>query len=302
MRRAKNLCPRGDYEGPVTFSPANSSGTIPAAVQVSLVAWWLSPDSNCVASPCPAIAFRHQPLNRSRFHSGSFADDAHRAVPNLAALLSGLRVRAFCGNKSAHGGFNRPWVPYPWRSLTAPVQSRQSSTPVISNTGVVAFGASVDDGGRAVFALQDGVLTLIGDNARFPDFNPPSISGNGTVVLCVREANSGPGISIVAWQSGELSEVVSRADGPFSDLNTSPAINNRDYVVFWGRLAGGGDVIAGKQIGDEGPIEVLGPGVIPDQAPALNASNTAAFVGSPAIIGGNAIFTTGSKGPPYAGK
>jgi hypothetical protein len=42
--------------------------------------------------------------------------------------------------------------------------------PVISNTGVVAFGASVRSGARGVFALQDDVLTLIGDSTRFPDF------------------------------------------------------------------------------------------------------------------------------------
>ena len=169
-------------------------------------------------------------------------------------------------------------------------------TPAISNTGLVAFGASLRSGGRGVFALQDGVLTLIGDSTRFPDFNPPSVSGNGTVAVCVREANSGPGISIVVWQSEELSEVVTLADGPFSDLSTLANVNNRDSIVFWGRLAAGGDVIAVKKIGG-GPFEILSTGVNgPDQAPAINASNTVAFVGQPAPEGGNALFAGGRKG------
>lgn len=168
-------------------------------------------------------------------------------------------------------------------------------SPVISNTGLVAFGGLVRGGGRGVFALQDDVLTLIGDSTNFPDFNPPSVSGNGTVAVCVREADSGPGIRIVAWQSGELSEVVTRADGPFSDLSTLAAVNNRDYIVFWARLAAGDDVIAARKI-DGGPFDVLSTGVNgPDQAPAINASNTVAFIGSPAPDGGNALFAVGRK-------
>jgi hypothetical protein len=67
--------------------------------------------------------------------------------------------------------------------------------------------------------------------------------------------------------------------------------------VFWGRLLAGGDVIAAKGIGG-GPMEIVSVGVNgPDQAPAANASNTAAFVGSSAVAGGNAIFITRRKQP-----
>jgi hypothetical protein len=167
--------------------------------------------------------------------------------------------------------------------------------PVINNAGVVAFGASTG-GERAVFALDNDLLTRIGDSTRIPDFNPPSISGNGTIVVCAREANAGPGTRVVAWQSGELSEVVTRADGPFSDLNTLPAVNNHGYVVFWGRFVSGRDAILGRQIGG-GPIQILNTGVNgPDQAPVLNASNTTAFVGSPSPVGGLAIFTSDRNG------
>ncbi len=169
--------------------------------------------------------------------------------------------------------------------------------PMISNTGTVAFGASLRDGRRGVFALRDDELTLIGDTTQFPDFNSPSISGNGTILICVREANSGPGLRILAWRGDDgLIEVVNRSDGPFSDLSTSPAINNGDYVAFWGRLATGGDVIGAKRIGDES-FEIVSAGVIgPDQAPALNSAKTLAFAGAPDPVGSSAIFTVNRKG------
>jgi hypothetical protein len=168
--------------------------------------------------------------------------------------------------------------------------------PVISNTGTTAFGATLRDGRRAVFALRDEELTLIGDSSQFPEANPPSISGNGTVVICVREAD-GPRTRIVAWQpDGQLVEVVNRDEGPFLDLNTLPAIDNRDYVVFWGRLAAGGDVIAGRAIRG-GPIEILSTGISgPNATPALNASNTAAFVGFPTLTAESAIVAVNRKG------
>ena len=96
------------------------------------------------------------------------------------------------------------------------------------------------------------------------------------------------------WQIEQT--VPSRASTP------SPAVNNRDYVVCWGRLEGRGDVIAGEQIG-EGPIEVLIPtAVIPDGSSISTPRTTVAFVGSPAIIRGDAIFTIDRKGLPYASR
>jgi hypothetical protein len=169
--------------------------------------------------------------------------------------------------------------------------------PVISNTGTVSFSASLRDGRRGVFALRETDLILIGDTTQFPDFNSPSISGNGTILICVREANSGPGVRILAWRGeDEFIEVLNRDDGPFSDLSTLPALNDSDYVAFWGRLVAGGDVIGTKRIGDP-TFEVVSTGVTgPDQAPALNSARTIAFAGAPAGIGGNAIFRVDRKG------
>jgi hypothetical protein len=67
-------------------------------------------------------------------------------------------------------------------------------------------------------ALKGGVARVIIADGRIQNPISNALSGNGTVAVCVREADSGPGIRIVAWQSGELSEVVTRADGPFSTV------------------------------------------------------------------------------------
>ena len=176
---------------------------------------------------------------------------------------------------------------------------REIVNPVISNTGVIAFLAALDNGQLAILAVIDGTVTTVADASDFPEFNSPSISKNGTIVFAAREAGSGPGLAILAWRNGVLTKVVDKTDGPFIDLNTLPALSERNVVAFWGRLADGSDVIATRSV-DGGPINVIASaarGVVPNsQAPDINARGTVVFTGAPLPQGGDAVIVADARG------
>jgi len=170
---------------------------------------------------------------------------------------------------------------------------RDFGLPVISNTGVVAFSATLDNDQQAIMALVDGTLTTVADSNVAPEFNNPSISKNGTIAFSAREAGSGPGLAVLAWRDGQLTTVVDRADGPFIDLNTRAAVSERNTVAFWAKMSDGFDVIATRAISG-GPIEVIASqsrGVTPDdQSPDINARGSVVFGGAPVAQGGEALF------------
>jgi hypothetical protein len=201
---------------------------------------------------------------------------------------------------AARGRTQQAHAPYCFAQIadnSGPIISFRG-TPVISNTGVVAFRALLDDGRDAIVAVQNGSLIRVADSSTFPEFNvpefnSPGVSGNGIVVFSVREAGSGPGLAVFAWVRGALREVVRRSDLSFTDLAAS-SINEEGLVPFWGRTADG-DLIAVRSMFG-GPIRIIagrGQGLVrvEDGAPDINRLRQVAFLGSEA---GSAAFFVGT--------
>jgi hypothetical protein len=167
------------------------------------------------------------------------------------------------------------------------------SVPTMSNTGVVAFRATLDDGSEGIFNVTRRGLLMIAGSGVSPEFNIPAISGNGTIVFCAREADSGPGTAIYAWTGDQLRRVVELADGPYVNLSGLPSANENDEIAFWATISDGTYALATRTI-DGGPISVIartGSGVIPsDSAPSMNSSSAVAFGGAPEPAGGSGIF------------
>lgn len=108
------------------------------------------------------------------------------------------------------------------------------SRPVINDQGTVAFSATLDNGGRGVFAGNGGPATTLAGESSFD----PAINNSGSVVFTSRGADFGD--QRVSLSFGGEVTTVADTGGPFNSfIGGGPDINDKDMAVFYASLDGG---------------------------------------------------------------
>jgi hypothetical protein len=112
---------------------------------------------------------------------------------------------------------------------------------VIDANGTVAFVASLDAGGEAIFSGTGGPLTTVVDTSGpFDDFRAGiGINTAGTLSFAADVDAGGRGVFIV--DEGVITPIVDPADDTYSFIDGRTSINADELVVFGANLASGED-------------------------------------------------------------
>lgn len=167
----------------------------------------------------------------------------------------------------------------------------------LNNAGTIAFQATLDAGGQAIFTSTGagGQLTTIAasiaatsPNSPYRDlFGSPSINNNGTVAFAAQLTSGGRGL--LTSSGGQVTTITTTASGQVAGI-TGPDINDRGQIAF-----SGGDVVyvadgGGRSITTIATSQSVGFFPLGSQ-PSLNNAGTVAFTGAPGEAPPVALFT-----------
>lgn len=166
------------------------------------------------------------------------------------------------------------------------------ATPVINNSGVVAFfGVLAATGDRGFFTGSGGSITTIATNGTGSPFSTfgvtPSINAAGTVAFQASLAAGGQGI--FTGSGGSTTTIATTSTNQLSN----PVINDTGNVAFWERFGVlPGPFTFGILTGAGGPTTTIvqtGSGFfLLNQVPSMNNAGTVAFGAT--VLGGQGIF------------
>lgn len=169
-----------------------------------------------------------------------------------------------------------------------------NGTPAVNNDGVVIFGATVVEGGEAIFAGNGGQLTTVVDTkGQFNHlyFEELSINSAGAVAFIAATAAGSGGVFAV---QGETTTTIVDSTGPLNEFK-GVSINDSGSVAFYGR----GAESSGIYVGQGGSLTTIvehretSPPDIPDPAwsePSINKHGDVAFFGYLESTETNGIF------------
>ncbi len=153
----------------------------------------------------------------------------------------------------------------------------------INESGVVAFRADFDAGGRGIFTGDGtGAVTPVADTSGgYDDFSTPTINASGDVAFVGILDSGGSGVYRI---DGGGTQTIAESGVVYTDfsgsLTATPSINASGDVAFTANLVAGG---RGIYVGDgAAPVPiVVEPGPFPNlSAPSLNDLGQVAFWGS----------------------
>lgn len=103
----------------------------------------------------------------------------------------------------------------------------------IDSAGNVAFLGTPAAGGQGIFRGNGGALaTLITTDEPIVQLFEPAMSPNGHVAVAGQRPNTGARVLISGPAAGPFVEVPGTDDGPFSDINVHPSVNDDGLVAF----------------------------------------------------------------------
>ncbi|MEH2006669.1 DUF7453 family protein [Nostoc sp.] len=109
--------------------------------------------------------------------------------------------------------------------------------PAINDANVVAFEASLKDGGQGIFTIKNGKITTIADNTSpiSSGYAQVGINNKGTVIF---DGSLGGGKTGIFTGNGKTITTVADTSGPFSSFG-GHAINDNNQVAFGAILPNG---------------------------------------------------------------
>lgn len=195
----------------------------------------------------------------------------------LALILSGVGAHPsaaqYTFTRIARGGDTFDFDPFGFEA------------PVLNNTGLVAFNATLNDGTRGIFRSDGGAVTPIAVENGFSRFGSPSINTSGEVAFEASLRNVPGGAEGIFRGSGGPVETIAatRAAGDFDFVNAGPSLNAGGTVAFIGERIVGRDFIDGVYAGTGGPVSALFDETDPFEDfignPSLNDLGQVAFLG-----------------------
>jgi hypothetical protein len=166
------------------------------------------------------------------FHPAGFSMNNEGTVAILDidyCCRSGMRRNDFLLTISADGEQT------PIANTSAPFESL--SSPALNDIGTVAFRASLDGGGQAIFTSNGGDYTTIANTSgSFRSLSFPAINNAATVAFSAGLDAGGGGI--FTSSGGDYTTIVN-SSGLFDGFS-GPAINNVGTVAFGASLDAGG--------------------------------------------------------------
>jgi hypothetical protein len=187
-------------------------------------AWDLVISSGGLTTPIYRVPIPFQPAGFSMNNEGTVA-----ILDIDYCCRAGMRRNDFLLTISADG--KRTTI----ANTSAPFESL--SSPALNDTGTVAFTASLDGGGQAIFTSNGGDYTTIANtNGSFRSLSSPTINNAGTLAFSAGLDAGGGGI--FTSSGGDYTSIVD-SSGSFDGFSV-PAINNAGTLAFGASLDAGG--------------------------------------------------------------
>jgi hypothetical protein len=226
-----------------------------------------------------------------------------RPHTNLLTCLIGL-VAAALGGRSMAGSYSFTLIADNsgmFNAFNNPGLSADAGIPSISNSGEVAFWATLDAGGSGIFKGDAAVtLTMAVTGPLFTSFQRgyPVNNDAGTVGFWAARppsAGGGHGIFTAGFMAGTL---CTSTTGVYVGINDSPSIDPAgSNLGFRADPVGGGAGIYRAAIGGGTTTIATGASGLSSEGPALNSAGSCAFVGSYSGVSGVHVGTGALAGP-----